>query len=294
MKSIKEFEKEFTWYTNLNHGYFSLGNLYIGHYGYEKIEETKGVVSNNNPAFRLHFITEGHLLFTVNGKTYKLKKNCCFLVRPDISTSYQGLLPPPAAYFWVSFSGSYAKRLVSQMGFSEHNPFIYIPVKHQSAIRSAFYETLNIDNTFAETTDFIFLENLMKIARILFTSFQVQTETPQKKNERPAYIEQAMTIFNNRFISPDFSVNEIARELYIHPNYFSSIFKKEMGSTFNEYLTQRRIEYATSLIRLGYTKVSQIAEMVGIPDASYFSKLYKKFEAITPSEEIEKQIHKKQ
>lgn len=159
-------------------------------------------------------------------------------------------------------------------------------------MRSAFYENLNIDRAFAETTDFIFIENLMKIARILFSSFKVQIETPQKKNERPAYIEQAMTIFNNRFISPDFSVNEIARELYIHPNYFSNIFKKEMGSTFNEYLTQRRIEYATSLIRLGYTKVNQIAEMAGIPDASYFSKVYKKLEGITPSEEIEKQAKK--
>lgn len=99
MKSIKEFENEFTWYTNLNHGYFSLSNLYIGHYGYEKLDETKGIVTNNNPAFRLHFITEGHLLFGINNKTYKLKKNCCFLVRPDINTNYQGICPPPRHIF---------------------------------------------------------------------------------------------------------------------------------------------------------------------------------------------------
>lgn len=80
------------------------------------------------------------------------------------------------------------------------------------------------------------------------------------------------------------SLRDVANELYISPNYFSELFKKETGQTFSDYLLSLRMEKSkTYLSNIAY-KVSDVAGLVGFNDSRYFSSTFKKFFGMTPME----------
>ncbi|MNZ77808.1 HTH-type transcriptional activator Btr [compost metagenome] len=62
------------------------------------------------------------------------------------------------------------------------------------------------------------------------------------------------------------------------------MFKKEIGITVSDYVTQYRMQQAKELISRSGTKLSDIAEKVGYNDPGYFSKSFKKFYGYSPSE----------
>jgi len=81
----------------------------------------------------------------------------------------------------------------------------------------------------------------------------------------------------------DLSLKSISKNFYVNPSYLGQQFKKEVGETFNEYLSKIRIENAKKLLKITDLKVYQIAEKVGFKDIRYFYKVYKKCTGDQPS-----------
>ncbi|MDD4493148.1 MAG: response regulator [Eubacteriales bacterium] len=75
---------------------------------------------------------------------------------------------------------------------------------------------------------------------------------------------------------PDLSLGEVAASVNLSKNYFSKIFKKNLGINFIDYLTSERIARSEELIRTTNLKVYQIAGEVGYSDWRYLCKIYKK------------------
>lgn len=65
---------------------------------------------------------------------------------------------------------------------------------------------------------------------------------------------------------------------------FSRTFKKETGKTFKEYVLLKKIEQAKFYIKTTDKSFSEISDFLGFEDSSYFTKLFKKYEGITPKE----------
>lgn len=70
--------------------------------------------------------------------------------------------------------------------------------------------------------------------------------------------------------------------VYLSPAYFSRVFKKEMGTTFNSFLNEVRIEKSKSLLRNNDLKMVDIALRVGFESQSYFTKVFKKLTGVSP------------
>jgi two-component system response regulator YesN len=66
--------------------------------------------------------------------------------------------------------------------------------------------------------------------------------------------------------------------------YFSRLFKKECGVGFVEFLTRLRMDQAKRLLETSDAKLLEVAEKVGFEDVNYFSKSFKKYTGISPSE----------
>lgn len=80
------------------------------------------------------------------------------------------------------------------------------------------------------------------------------------------------------------TLNEVAEHIYVSTFYISRMFKKELGISFVDYLNDVRIEKAKELLKDVKYKTYEVAELVGIPDPHYFSKIFKKYAGMTPSE----------
>lgn len=97
-------------------------------------------------------------------------------------------------------------------------------------------------------------------------------------------IEIAKDQIRKTYMSDEISLNTIAAEVGMSPSYFSSIFSKEMGKTFVEYLTEIRMDRAKELLMCSSMKTSEIGYEVGYKDPHYFSYIFKKTQNCTPKE----------
>lgn len=78
------------------------------------------------------------------------------------------------------------------------------------------------------------------------------------------------------------TLEEMARRVYLSPAYFSRVFKDEMNEPFSAYLNRIRIARSKELLLHRDLRLADIAMMVGFEDQSYFTKVFKKTQGITP------------
>lgn len=97
-------------------------------------------------------------------------------------------------------------------------------------------------------------------------------------------IEMAKEQIAKTYMSEEISLNNVAAEVGMSPSYFSSIFSREVGKTFVEYLTEIRMDKAKELLMCSSMKTSEIGYEVGYKDPHYFSYIFKKTQNCTPKE----------
>ncbi|MBZ9685992.1 PocR ligand-binding domain-containing protein [Clostridium estertheticum] len=96
-------------------------------------------------------------------------------------------------------------------------------------------------------------------------------------------IQKSMEYINDN-VSDNISLNSVAEYVYLSPSYFSRLFKKEMGINFIDYLNMVRVEESKKYLTNLKSALSDIAHTVGFTDQSYYTKVFKKIEGISPGQ----------
>ena len=89
-----------------------------------------------------------------------------------------------------------------------------------------------------------------------------------------------------RYIAANYTqkltLQNVASEVGISPNHFSTLFHKTVGVSFREYLCQTRVEGSKQLLLYTDYSLADIAAAMGFPDQSNFSKVFKRITGISP------------
>lgn len=91
-------------------------------------------------------------------------------------------------------------------------------------------------------------------------------------------------------LTADLTLRSIAKMNGVSDSYFSTLFKKETGESFIQYVTEKRIEFAKNLLRTTNLQIQTVAQHCGIFDVHYFSKMFKSKVGKTPKEYRESAI----
>lgn len=119
----------------------------------------------------------------------------------------------------------------------------------------------------------------MKGIRIL-SEFTQNQKNDQIVNEMLHYIDQH---YMEKII-----FEQVAHDLSYSETFLSQRFKKQMGTTFNEYLNRYRIQKAIDIIVKEDFSLRDVAWMVGIQDYKYFHSVFKKYVGFSPKEFLAK------
>ena len=90
------------------------------------------------------------------------------------------------------------------------------------------------------------------------------------------------TDYIDKNLSGALTVDVLCRELFVSKNQLYKSFHSFFSCTVNEYVTSRRIAVAAEMLKNTEESVQDIAETVGLPNYTYFSKLFKKRTGISP------------
>ncbi len=94
-------------------------------------------------------------------------------------------------------------------------------------------------------------------------------------------IQQALVYIENHYLE-NIQVAELAKSLYLNPQYFSRLFKKELNISFSEFLILYRLEKSKDLLIDTDLPIYAIASCTGFSDSSYYCKLFKKYVHMSP------------
>lgn len=96
----------------------------------------------------------------------------------------------------------------------------------------------------------------------------------------PAVIQSKNFIWNNYM--KKLTLDEIAGQVHLNPQYFSVLFKRETGESVTTYLTNVRVDHAKLLLKNTSIPINEVARRVGYDDPDYFSRLFRKASGATP------------
>ena len=108
----------------------------------------------------------------------------------------------------------------------------------------------------------------------------VSTESVADANAR-SKIQMAIGYIQEHF-AENLTVNVLAEHYGMSPNYFSSMFKKEMSRSAVNYITELRNNQARELLYHSELSVVDISKKVGYEDSQYFFRVFKKYLGMTP------------
>lgn len=97
-------------------------------------------------------------------------------------------------------------------------------------------------------------------------------------------VAQAKRYIEENYHQKGLTIHEMAKKNHVSPNYLSYLFKKNTGCNLWEYVIKLRMEESKSLILHTDLRRYEIAERVGYESPEHFSKIFKKYFGVSPSE----------
>jgi two-component system response regulator YesN len=97
-------------------------------------------------------------------------------------------------------------------------------------------------------------------------------------------VEKAKVYIDNNYAQKGLTLHDVAHKNHVSPNYLSYLFKKITGHNLWEYVIRLRMEESKKLILKTDLRRYEIAERVGYESPEHFSKIFKKYYGISPSE----------
>lgn len=107
--------------------------------------------------------------------------------------------------------------------------------------------------------------------------------TSKREQSTSTLVQEAKKFAETHYKDWEINIEQISEYLHYSPNYFSSMFKKETGIAFMNYLSSLRIEKAKELLVTTDMKNFEIAMEVGFSSANYFSFCFKKEVTLSPT-----------
>lgn len=88
----------------------------------------------------------------------------------------------------------------------------------------------------------------------------------------------------NRNFNKNITLDLVAMEVGLTPQYLSKVFKEQYGSTFIDFITKKRLKYAEELLSKGNRNIKEISKLAGYEDSNYFCRVFKKETGKSPKQ----------
>lgn len=230
--------------------------------------------------YKIHYVHSGRGVLKTGDRTYELAAGQCFLICPDIISFYKADSEDPWTYYWVAFNGLNALSYLKRAGLSVENPIINCNMDSNilECFSFMFRESQN-----QKSGDLNLLGSLYRFLSILIDeniSQNLILTTVKKEN---TYINKAVELIEMNY-SSSIKINEIADTLGLSRKYFSKLFKEALGVTPMDFLLNFRLNKACDLMNNHKLSIGEISRSVGYDDQLLFSRTFKKFKGLSPSD----------
>lgn len=138
--------------------------------------------------------------------------------------------------------------------------------------------------TWVAKNDGYYFESVSILYKI-FAELQKNNYIPKQHSLK---IKPAVDHIHDRFLQDKLSVERLAAMCGVRESYFQKLFKEKYGVSPKKYIIQLKINHACELLRLERYSVMQIAELCNFSDVYFFSRQFKEYIGLSPTQFIKK------
>jgi len=243
---------------------------------------------HQNPACEFHYIRRGNLELHYEKSRYQAGPGDVILIPArtlhcdvfDINHDYE--------VYMASFSWPEAEEALFQ---AVDTPVVTSLTESQRAeIRQHLDLLYNCDSSDSGYEQILSQSHFHTILLLLlhFVAFNKVTakgrqSSRQRRQRRNQWLIKEAKQYINKHFAQQLSLEDLAEVLDVSPYHLSRVFNGENGFSLPSYLTMVRMNQARNLLLAGGMNVSEVADAVGYPDSSYFSKVFRRHFGQSPS-----------
>ena len=209
----------------------------------------------------LHYVVSGKGIFERDGVVHHVGAGQIFVIPPYVETYYQADAKEPWSYIWVGFdSDDFAKKIFVDPILTVHGAGkIFSDMKRCSEMNNG------------------------RSAYLCAKIWELVSRVTDGGEIQPDHVDRALNYIHADYAN-GITVSSVAERLSLDRTYFSVIFKKRLGVSPIQYLSDLRLEKAAELI-VKYGKSPTTAALsVGYPDYCHFSRAFKQAFGKSPRE----------
>ncbi|QHF54551.1 MULTISPECIES: AraC family transcriptional regulator [Streptococcus] len=259
-------------------------DLSIDFYGYEDCAPSYSFGPAIRDNYVLHYITKGKGIFYYNNQEIHLSAGDLFLLKPNEVTFYQADKRDPWSYYWIGMGGNKSQDYIelSSIGI---DAYLRNSLKKSTSKVAQQIIKLIAKAESRERTTRNQLELFSQAYKLLFELSRASPNLEVSQLSQAEKIcQECRHMIEMHYNIDGLSISTIAEDLNVNRSYLTTLFKKFHHVSPKEYLLQVRMRRAKQLLEGTEEPIKVIAYSVGFMDPLYFSKVFRDFYHMSPSQ----------
>lgn len=248
---------------------------------YTKFYQEKGTNYNfsgeKHSYWELTYVDKGELLTTIDGVSYHLKQGDLIFYAPMQFHTQSTFEKISSSYLTINFKMNFNHAdLLCNKIFSLKRDSYFIVTK--------LIEELSNDNLYSNDLSLCYLKELIiQMLRLNNSHFHSKPTTHMQQTYENELLNDILLYIDNN-IYEKISVSTLCEHFCISTSMLHSLFRKNMNNTAKNYINELKLSKSKELIRNSTHTLSEISEMLGFSSIHYFSKKFKSYFNISPTE----------
>lgn len=248
---------------------------------YTKFYQEKGTNYNfsgeKHSYWELTYVDKGELLTTIDGVSYHLKQGDLIFYAPMQFHTQSTFEKISSSYLTINFKMNFNHAdLLCNKIFSLQRDSYFIVTR--------LIEELSNDNLYSDDLSLCYLKELIiQMLRLDNSHFHSKPTTHMQQTYENELLNDILLYIDNN-IYEKISVSTLCDHFCISTSMLHSLFRKNMNNTAKNYINELKLSKSKELIRNSTHTLSEISEMLGFSSIHYFSKKFKSYFNISPTE----------
>lgn len=229
--------------------------------------------------FQMLYVASGKGHFFFNGKEEIVTAGHMVFYRPKEIQKYVYYGTDQTEVYWVHFTGNNVKNIMRKYGISDDIHVMYsgTSLEYTRIFKQMIYELQQCQEHSEEVLPMLLQQLFILLHRHMTKEHKLKNE--YLENE----MELAMQFFNENY-NTSINIDDYAASRGMSISWFIRNFKKYTTTTPMQYIVSLRITNAQILLETTNDNINEIASIVGYDNALYFSRIFRKYKGVSPSE----------
>lgn len=248
---------------------------------YTKFYQEKGTnyrfSGEKHSYWELTYVDKGELLTTIDGTSYHLKQGDLIFYAPMQFHTQSTFNKISSSYLTINFKMNFNHvDLLCNKIFSLQRDSHFIVGK--------LIEELSNNNIYSDDLSLCYLKELIiQVLRLDNSNFHSKPTTHMQQTYENELLNDILLYIDDH-IYEKISVSTLCEQFCISTSMLHSLFRKNMNNTAKNYINELKLNKSKELIRNSTHTLSEISEMLGFSSIHYFSKKFKLYFNISPTE----------